>query len=250
MTWSPTDRSVAVSGPISSSTPANSMPGTYGRSSARICFARMPARRTVSVGLTAAARTRIRTSPGPATGSGSSTSCSTSGPPNSVWPIAFMLSSNQCFYDTPSPTPRRHPPPPPSRRRHKPDHRPIATPDRPPNRLPDSSRLDPEPAITNPGGTAKSCDAGDGRRTSGRARRWLNRSAGSRRPRRGDRRYLPLCNLLAAEERGSAPGRRQQTPDDRETSRAFTYRPVRCAAPRPAPAPSPQLSAGAGGAAC
>src|SRR5690242_11002184 len=43
-----------------------------------------------SVGLTAAACTRIRTSPAPGTGSGRSITRSTSGPPNSVRPIARM----------------------------------------------------------------------------------------------------------------------------------------------------------------
>ena len=45
---------------------------------------------SVSVGLTAAACTRIRTSPVPGTGSGNSITRSTSGPPNSVRPIARM----------------------------------------------------------------------------------------------------------------------------------------------------------------
>ena len=95
ITCSPGRRSVAVCGPIWSTTPATSMPGTYGGGTSLSCAARAPLRRPVSVGLTAAAWTRMRTSPGPACGSGSSTTCSASGPPNSVTPIALMAARSR-----------------------------------------------------------------------------------------------------------------------------------------------------------
>ena len=78
-------------GPIASTTPAASIPGTYGfgRPSSRAEVA--PERNPVSVGLTAAAWTRMRISPGPGVGSGMSWTCSTSGPPNSVRPTARIV---------------------------------------------------------------------------------------------------------------------------------------------------------------
>ena len=72
MTGSPTRNEVSTPGPIASTTPAASIPGTYGfgRPSSRAEVA--PERNPVSVGLTAAAWTRMRTSPGPGIGSGMS----------------------------------------------------------------------------------------------------------------------------------------------------------------------------------
>ena len=93
MTASPTASSVAASVPISSMTPAASMPGMYGGGSFRSASALAPFRTKVSVGLTAAACTRIRTSPGPACTSGRSTTCSASGPPNSITPTPCMIPS-------------------------------------------------------------------------------------------------------------------------------------------------------------
>ena len=59
ITRSPIRRSVGTSSPIWSSTPATSMPGTYGGGMSVSCWARAPLRIRVSVGLTAAARTRM-----------------------------------------------------------------------------------------------------------------------------------------------------------------------------------------------
>src|SRR5687768_9426989 len=93
ITASPTLSGVVVSGPISSTTPAASIPGTWGVGTFLSISARLPSRIPVSVGLTVAACTRIRISPGPAWTSGSSMTCNTSGPPNSVSPTPRMIPS-------------------------------------------------------------------------------------------------------------------------------------------------------------
>src|SRR5690625_1784021 len=73
---------------MASITPAASIPGTNGPGSSLV---RRPARRIVSVGLTAEVCTRMSTSPGPTSGSGSSITSRTSGSPGVLNAIAFML---------------------------------------------------------------------------------------------------------------------------------------------------------------
>src|SRR3712207_4920639 len=92
ITCSPTCRSVCAPSPSSTSSPATSMPGTYGKSLTGSRRAYVPLREYVSVGFTVAAVTRSRTWPGPSGSAGTSTRCRVSGPPNSVTPTALMPS--------------------------------------------------------------------------------------------------------------------------------------------------------------
>src|SRR3954469_5682107 len=104
MAWSPTARSVSAPSPISSTTPAMSMPGTYGGGPALANIsARPPLRVDVSVGLTVAAPTWMRISPGPAWGSGTSTTSRASGPPKFTTPTARMTADGSGERDVRSP---------------------------------------------------------------------------------------------------------------------------------------------------
>lgn len=94
-TSSPAANSVTPS-PVSSTTPANSLPGVAG-SGVGNAASIQPLRILWSTGLTPAALTSTRICPGPAWTSSTRARCRTSGPPNSSYTIASItVSSAAC----------------------------------------------------------------------------------------------------------------------------------------------------------